>query len=228
MVQPINKVSEEMTYQAQGVVDDLGGLFQFFQINPYMLNGNVEKDSTDKKALKEIWMTSKSVEGDKMKVSPNITQESMASLKNSGYITGNDSIVEITEFGKRALKEYILDEEVSSFTKKASKQLISKNSYDFGDDVLVKVKHPEKFGAKYVSVSKKSFAKKKMQPMVIDSYNIQTRTASGKVKDLADYSEKELIAVLHLTKKIIKNASTLSLQTQKSVPVNRLDRKSVV
>jgi hypothetical protein len=176
----------------------------------------------EKTALKNLWLHSHT-EGDILKVADNVSEQDLALLRSKGLITTEEQDVQLTDFGKKTLKAAILDDERSSFTKKASKQLLSKNSYDFGADVLVRLKHPDKFGTKYITISKKSFAKKDILPIDIKQYSIATKKEDGSYKTLHDYSDDELIHVLHLAKRVVGESSKIALAGPACyVPVNRI------
>jgi len=220
---PISKVKErDRQCEAQFDPAELMNILPLIQLNPVMLVQEKQHNRKERDAIREVWLNSSDVNGDQMEITPGVSNTSLAFLQSKGFIKGDGKRYKFTANGRRLLKEAILEDEQSEFCKQASKQLVSKNSYDFGNEVLVRVNDPEKFGARYVCLSKKVFAKKNMKPKNMDEYVLATRTESGDLKGMRDYSDEDLIAVLRLAKKIIKNASTISARTGKSVPVNRI------
>ena len=177
-----------------------------------------------KQSVYKIWSKSSSQGENEIKISSGDLSLDITRMVSKGYFipTTKKNVLRITEKGRKIIKETILSDESSSFTKKASKELVSKNSYDFGDKILVKVKDPEKFGTRYISVELKTFAKKNLKPIKISSYNIKTKNEDGTYRDLKDYSDDELIRVLHLAKKIIKNASFLAKERTQYIPIHRI------
>jgi len=223
MAIPINKVSEEMV-SGQVKVEDLFSVIPLLELYPFLSFQENKSSNREKEAIKNLWLHSKEVDGEesKIEVIGEVNQKDLQFLASKGFIYGEDGFFEITASGRKVLKEAILDDEECSFTKKACKEIIAKNCYDFGDSVLVKVKDPEKFGAKYMVLPKKTQNKNKWLAKQIKNYSIQTKTSSGEYKQIKDYSDEELIKVLHLSKNIIKNASNISLNIGKAIPVNRL------
>ena len=222
---PIRKVkdqveSKEIGAQYMGTVD-LNSLLPFLNISPYSLMGSSINES-DKKALNKIWANSDIIDSGRIKVSADVSQQEISSLRAKGLVKGEENVLEFTEAGKKMLKDTILNDENSSFTKQASKKMISENSFDFGDEVLVKIQHPQKFGARYINISKTSFAKKNIEPKKIDTYKIATTKTGGTVKTLSEYSDNELVQVLHIAKKVIKHASQIAGSTGQTVPVHRI------
>jgi len=217
---PIRKVKDdfEVISSEENNFDNILNLFDYDSLLSFS-NTNNEKE---KEIMNQIWSTSKEIDNGKFKISSSISLSDLNLLKNRGKIVLNGDEVKLTSSGKKLLRECLLDEE-STFTKKASKKIVSKNSYDFGENVLVKVNHPEKFGARYVSVNKKSFTRKNIEPQKIEAYTIQTKNENGDYKKLSEYSDEELIQALHLSKKIIANASALSLKEGiRAIPVHRI------
>jgi len=217
---PIRKVNEELQANEIKVSQDFSILLPllqpFFTITPF-------NNTKDKELVKKVWYASKTVDGKKIEVSASITDEDLSALKVKGLLEGEGRVLSLTDIGNKLLREAILNDEKSSFTKSASKQLISHNSWDFGKDVLVKMNDKEKFGAKYICVSKDVFKKRNAKSQEIKDYKIATRKENGNYKDMKDYTEDELIQVLHLAKKIIANKDKLSnfLHT-KTIPVHRI------
>ena len=218
---PINKVREEMS-EVKANDGNTGNMIPFLDLNPFFSLIHSESSQKDRETIKEIWLTSTSLDNGKLKVASSISQQEISLLRTRGLITGDDGIIEFTETGKKLLREAILDDEESSLVKEASKQLMSKNSYDFGKEVLVKAKHPEKFGTKYIAIDRKAFSENDMIPSPVEPYQIETHKDNGSEKTLKDYGNKELIHVLHLAKKIISNASRLALIENKPIPVHRI------
>ena len=220
---PIRKVKDEVMMQ-ESQKFDLDNLLPFLQLSPFLILGMPQSNPVEKKALKELWLHSEDIGEDKIRISAKIPQQDVSMLRAKGFLKGDGNVAQFTELGKKALKEAILNDEQSAFTKEASKSLISKNSYDFGEDVLVRINHPEKFGARYITIPKRAIKDKKMSPKKIESYKIATRSADGSYRDISEYTEEDLVSVLHLAKSIIKNASILALAGEKPqyIPVNRL------
>lgn len=186
-------------------------------VNPLTILQDFVEGNNDRKAIKEIWLKSESLEdGDSMKVSTSISDRQLMELRGKGLIDGNGRVVSLTERGKKILRDSILNDEQSALSKKASlirkasKKLIAKNSYDFGNEVLVRT-NKEKFGARYISVSKTAFCKKsKAEPREITAYTFNTKNQDGSPRKLADYSEEDLVQVLHLVKRVVSNKDGIS------------------
>jgi uncharacterized cupredoxin-like copper-binding protein len=221
MPSPINKVKDEMLYVADNKID-INDIISLVQMSPSLFLRN-SATAEDKKAIADIFMHSEDLGNHRVKLAADIPMPRLTTLKSKGYIVADGSVIEFTESGRKILKETILGDEKSALTKQASKKMISKNSYDFVENVLVKIGDPEKFGVKFISISKSAFNKKAISPIEIEKYEINTRKEDGSLKTLKDYSEKELIHVLHLAKKIIQNSSRIALASSKSVPVHRLE-----
>jgi hypothetical protein len=219
---PIQKVKDINMESYSIDPANLNSIIPLLQTQPIFVLFESNSNKKEKEAMKKIWLNSKDVGGNKVEISSEIPIQDLALLEGRGYIKGAGNLFEITQSGKKVLKESILEEEESSFCKKASKDLVSKNSFDFGDEVLVRVSHPEKFGAKYITISKRAFSKKKIKPITFNSYSIKTKKADLTPKCIADYSEEELVQVLHLSKKIIDNASIIALAAKSAIPVNRI------
>ena len=206
----------ENPFEREGQTFDITQFFNF----PDIYNLKTEANDSDKDSLKKIWATSETVGDGLLKISSDAVQISdIVRLKSKGYIYDNGENIELTASGKKMLKEVILSED-SSFTKVATKKLIANNAYDFDDSLLIRIKHAEKVGAKYISVPKKKFAN--INPQTIDNYNIETRDPEGNSRKISSYNDTELIKVLHLTKRIIKNAAKITEQCGQTVPVNRI------
>jgi hypothetical protein len=219
---PIRKVKDLDQIESQFNQDELMRLIPMIPMNTLMyLQEGLNDNKEEKEAVKKIWMNSQDIENNKIRLNSEIPSETVAFLKTRGLIRGDGNVFEFTSSGKKVLRKSILDDEECSFCKQASKQMISKNSYDFGNEVLVRVKNSKKFGTKYISVPRKLFANRKVTPKVPD-YNIATRKNNGEFKTINDYSDEELISVLHIAKRIIKNASKISREMGRTVPVNRI------
>jgi len=221
MAIPINKISDEMV-SGQVRVEDLFSVIPLLDLYPFLSFQETKSSSREKEAMKNLWLHSKEIDGEESKIEiiGEINPNDIRFLRSKGFIDGEDTLFEITASGRKTLKEAILDDEECAFTKKACKEIISKNCYDFGDSVLVQVKDKEKFGAKYMVMPKKT--QNKWSSKKINNFFIQTKTASGKDKQIKDYSDEELIKVLYLSKNVIKNASSIALNIGKPIPVNRL------
>lgn len=227
MPYPIQKNKE------QGMIDPLkesqmiGDLFPLIQ-SPYSLLQQLIFTDKDKTSLKKVWLASETKDNKIMKVSSNVDSD-LYELKARGlieFIDEKDKVISLTSHGEKLLKESILNDEKSSFTKQASKDMVLKNAYDFGDEILVRITHPENFGnQRYIIMDKKKFASKG-KPQSISNYNnIKTKKSNGSFKKINEYSEKELIEVLHLAKKIINNSHkilTASKDSLHSIPINRI------
>jgi len=219
---PINKVQDIESNAQIFDSQDISTMLPFMQQNqPLFFLLEPQAGKREKEAMKEMWLKSTDLGEDRVKLAESMSQQNISILQSKGLIRGEGDVYELTQSGKRVLKESILSEE-SSFCKQASKQMVSKNSYDFGKEILVKVSHPEKFGTRFITVSKKAFANKNIKPIEFDSYDVQTRTASGDMKSLADYTDEDLIKVLHLSKKIIDNSSKIALASTATVPVHKI------
>jgi hypothetical protein len=220
---PIQKVKDINMESWSVNPGNMNSIIPLLQTQPLFVLFEPNSNKKEKEAMKKIWLNSKDAGENKVEISSEMPTNDLNLLEGRGYIIkGSGNLFEITQSGKKVLKESILDEEESAFCKRASKELVSKNSFDFGDKVLVRVSHPEKFGAKYITISKKSLSKKKIKPITFESYSIKTKKANGVMKSLSDYSEEELVQVLHLAKRVIDNASKISLAAKASIPVNRI------
>lgn len=193
---------------------------------PYSLLSQMVYGDKDKDKVKNIWLSSESKEDKSLVVSSSIPQKEIDELKSRGLaeeISGQKRHIMLTDRGMKLLNEAVLNSN-SSFTKSASKKMVLKNSYDFGDEVLVRVNHPEKFGARYITLSKDKFAEKKAVPRTIEDYNVRTHNEDGSERKLSEYTDEELIKVLHLAKNIIKNKEKYILANNNinNVPVHRI------
>ena len=190
---------------------DINNLLPLF-MNPITVLQDSTLNNKDKNSIKEIWLKSESLEDGKLEVSASISDRDLMELRGRGFIEGNGRVISFTKKGEKILKEAILNDEISSLHKKASlfkkasKKLIAKNSYDFGDEVLIRTANKENIGVRYISISKKAFMEKsKAEPREIDSYKFATRNEKGGYKSLSEYSEDELVQVLHLVKHTLAN-----------------------
>lgn len=224
---PINRNQESYNQEPSKEAQDLSSLIPLLQ-NPFGLLAQVIHGDDDRKALKEIWLNSSAKEDKSMVISSSVDQGKVRELSSRGLLEVDPhqpEVVKLTREGTKLLNETILSDEkcAVSFIKKASKDLVSKNSYDFGEEVLVKINHPERYGFKYLAVKKNEF-KGKARPIAIEGYNLQTRDESGNLKPLSSYSDLELVQVLHLAKRIIDNHQGIRLAGQKviHVPVHRI------
>lgn len=218
MPYPIRKTKEQFE-EPTIAVDNLS---QFIS-QPYSLLQSLVYSEKDKNIIKTIWASSQIQDDKSMIVGESIPGRELYELVNRGLINFIDQdkrIVALTDRGAKMLRETLLNEK-SSFTKQASKQLVSKNSYDFGDEILIRVSHPEKFGTRFMSFKKKTFASK-AKPQIIEEYKIATRKNNGEFKEIQDYTEEELVHVLHLAKKIIDNAHGIVTSEMIEVPVHRI------
>lgn len=223
---PINKNSDEIknhTKESQ----DFSSIIEMLR-NPYSLLREISYGDIEKKAIKEVWINSEAKEDKTIKIGSVIEDQKIKNLQSKGLIKVIDEknkIVAFTDSGKKLLNEAILSEEKTSFsfTKKASKELLSKNSYDFGNEVFVKINHPEIHGTKYVSLNKKIY-KGSGKPQIIEDYKISTKSENGTNKSIKDYSENELIQILHLAKKIIDNHHEIRVAGEKiiNIPIHRI------
>lgn len=227
---PIRKNSEEIPMVNERMQEPVVAQ-EFFNLFPFIehLFGLSDRNKEEKKHLKEVWLHSSSLGDNTIQVGKSVDTKIVENLKIKGLISGMGDRYRLTEKGSKLLRDAILNDEQSSLTKKASKKMISKSSYDFGDYVFVKVQNPEKFGARYINISKPVFAKKKLEPTVIDEYKIATRKEDGTLKQLSDYSDEELIHVLHLAKKITDNAHKIVISGNKmtTVPIHKIKNFAV-
>jgi hypothetical protein len=224
---PINRNRDIYNPPPKVEAQDLSSLIPFLQ-NPFGLLSQIVYGDNDKKALKEIWLNSSTKEDKSMVVSSSVDEEKIRDLNSRGLLEidpHQPGVVKLTREGTKLLNQTILSDEkcAVSFTKKASKDLVSKNSYDFGKEVLVRLNNSERYGFKYIAVKKSEF-KGKSKPIVIDDYNIKTRDELGRFRPLSSYSESELIKVLHLAKRIIENHQSIRLAGAKvrHVPIHRI------
>jgi hypothetical protein len=218
---PINKVKDNMSVKESN--NDNFDLLNLIQISPMFLLGFQNSNSEEKKALNDIWLYSEDMGNDRIKLSNKISNKTISMLKSRGFIKGDGNIIQITESGKKALKESILNDENSSFTKTASKKLIAKNSYDFGHEVLVRLNNADKFGTRYICLSKKYFSKSNLIAKNISKYTISAKNEDGSYKKLKDYNEEELIQILHMAKNVINNITKIAMtENPQYVPVHRL------
>lgn len=222
-----NKEMEDFSRNSQ----DISSLIPFI-LNPYNILQQFAYGEEDRKKLKDIWLSSDSDEHEVMTVESSVLQQDLDQLQQRGlikYVDGLGKKIQFTSEGKGLLRESILSDEVTSysFTKKASRDLFSRNSYDFGNEVLIKLHNPEKYGIKYIAVTKdqyKKSGKNGEKPQPVDDYNINTKDNNGNYKKLSDYTDEELIKVLHLSKRIIDNHQSIRLANNSltSVPIHRI------
>ena len=66
--------------------------------------------------------------------------------------------------------------------------------------------------------------KNKCTPKPASSINLETRKENGKYKTLSEYSDEELIKVLHVAKKVVENSNKIAMSSDKIkyVPVHRI------
>jgi hypothetical protein len=222
---PIRKNSDEIPITNEVIKEPIIAQ-EFFNLFPFIEHlfdvSGLNKE--EKQNLKEIWLHSSSLGDNTIQIGESVNKKVVDSLKVKGLISGVGERYRLTEKGSKLLRDAILNDEKSSLTKKASKKMISKSSYDFGDYVFVKVQNPEKFGARYVSIKKSIFAKKKIEPISINNYKIATRKQDGTFKNLSEYSEEELIQILHLAKKITDHSHKIVISGSKmtAVPVHKI------
>ena len=217
---PIIKVKDNYIEPNMEKRQDVTTLIPLLQ--PFLM---VQKDQKrEKEMIKKIWLSSKTVNQNRIEVTADASLKDLTELSHKGFIRGSGNTYELTPEGSKLLKESILNDEKSSITKQASKQMTLKNSYDFGDEVLVRVIHAEKFGTRYIAIAKDKFPNKNAALKTFGEYTIATKKANGSEKTLSEYSEEELVQVLHLAKKIIDNAHKIIIsgKTLEHVPVNRI------
>ena len=224
---PINKINDEMNYNNRVESQDFSNILPFLELTDIFSGMINSAGEMEKKAIIDIWLHGEE-NNDKIKPPKNISQQDLDLLKNKGFIEGDSKYIKFTESGKKILKQSILDDEKSTLTKSASKKMMNKNSYDFGNEVLVKINHPERIGARYIAIDKKEFNKRNIIPNKIKKYEIATKKENGEWKKLKEYSDQELIHTLHLAKRIIKDSSKIALASKQYVPVHRLKRFSEI
>jgi len=224
---PINRVNESMvdgTKEAQGLNFNVN-LIPMLQ-RPLLFLKDILDNSNDRTALKNIWLKSKANLNNELEVPHTVSQQELDQLRIKGFIDGEGRIIKITERGKKLISESILTDETSSFTKTASKKMIAKNSYDFGTEVLIRINDAEKFGTKYVSIPKQALENQDIRPRKIKAYKIVTKCEDGSFKKLSDYTEPELIQILHLAKKIIDEHKDIKIDANglkmAKIPVHRI------
>ncbi len=235
-IMPVNDRRESISDKQQDIYNLLP-----LMMNPIAILQDSLSSKKDKEAVREIWLKSETLDDGRLKVNASIADRDIFELISKGLIDGDGRIVSFTVKGEKMLKESILSDETSalqkkaSLFKKASKKLVAKNSYDFGDEVLIRTENKERFGTRYINIPKSAFAAKtKAEPREIDQYKIATRNESGDYKDLKDYSEDELIQTLHLAKNLILNHRDVSNKLAQTgdflrlVPVNRLKSFSIL
>lgn len=228
MPYPIRKTREQFSQNESGfdqTAQDMSSLIPFLQ-QPYSLLQQMATSDKDKEKIKKIWMSSETNEDKTLAVASSVDQRDIDEMKSKGFIRivdNKDRLISLTARGKKILNEAVLDSG-SSFTKSASKKLISKNSYDFGKEVLVRVNKPEKFGTKYITVKKSMIEQKGAVPQTIDNYSIKTKNEDGSYRKLSQYNDEELIKVLHLAKRILNNAHKIRIagSTITKVPVHKI------
>lgn len=221
---PINKNQENQNLKDIDVKNittsqDLFNMFPIFD----SFKGVELCTPKDKKDLKEIWKKSKSVGENKLEI-PEKMMLYASPLITKGLLKKDGENVQLTEKGAKILRDSILNNEESSLTKQASKKLIAKNSYDFGEEVLVRVAN-KKIESRYAIVPKKNYLKKnKCTPRSVNSINLKTRKSNGEYKNISDYSDEELIKVLHVAKKVVENSNKIAMSSDKikHVPVHRI------
>jgi len=226
MPQPIRKVTDQTDNSVlqNKESQDLGSILPILN-QPYSLLQQFVYSSGDKDRIKEIWLSSDSKDDKTMIVSASIDDKELSALKNKGLIEVLDKEgkhISLTRQGEKLLNESVLNTE-SSFSKTASKKMVLKNSYDFGDEILVRVNHPEKFGSRYV-LMEKSKMPKKAEVQQVEDYSISTRDKEGELKGIDEYSDEELIHILHLSKKLVnmKSKTVVASNQIKTVPTNRI------
>jgi len=225
MPYPIRKTKDQM--QENVKAQDYSNLTPFLQ-QPMSLLQDILLGDSDKESIRSIWLKSEARDDKIVKVSSSVSSKEIDMLVSKGfveYIDKDNKIIAFTERGSKILKESILNNENTSFsfTKKASNELLLKNVYDFGEEVLVRINHPEKFGTRYVTMHKSKIANKGIPKKIVD-YNIATKKDDGSYKELPDYSDEELIKVLHLAKRIISNHQEIRTANKSisSLPINRI------
>lgn len=231
---PIMPVNERREGPDSLVRQDLFNLLPLL-LNPITVLQDSALSSRDKETIREIWLKSETLEDGKLRVASNVSDRDLMELKGRGFIEGDGRLVSFTSKGEKMLRESILNDEQSalhkkaSLFKKASKKLVAKNSYDFGDEVLIRTESKERLGTRYISIPKTAFAaKSKAAPREIGEYKVATRKNDGAYKALNDYSDDELIQVLHLSKNLISGHKEVSKKLAQAgrfenmVPIHRL------
>jgi len=222
---PIRKNNDEIPMTNERIQEPVVAQ-EFFNLFPFIehLFGLSDRNKEEKQNIKELWLHSSSLGDNTIQVGKSIDNKVVESLRVKGLISGTGDRYRLTERGSKLLRDAILNDEKFSLTKEASKKMISKSSYDFGDYVFVKVQNPEKFGARYVNISKSTFARKNLEPTAIDEYKISTRKNDGSLKELSDYSDEELIHIIHLSKRITDNCHNIVISGNKiaNVPINKI------
>jgi len=219
---PISKVQDRNGFcESQFNPTELTNLLPLM-LHPMLMFQDVGANKAEKEAVKQVWLNSSDLGENKIEITSGVLNKHLGLLESKGFIRGEGKVFEFTSSGKKLLKESILDDEESAFSKQASKQLVAKNSYDFGKEVLIRVNHPEKFGAKYITLPKKIFSKKKIKSQDISDYKIATKDEKGELRSISSYTDEELITVLHLARNVIINASKIAIASGQSVPVHRI------
>jgi hypothetical protein len=185
---PISKVKDTMVESQTSI--DLS-ILPLLKLPTSFILLNSVNNKADREAIKKVWLHSDD-EGGKMRIKADVSKQDISLLQSKGYLKTEGDAFEFTTAGKDLLKKSILDDEKSALTKTASKKMMAKNSYDFGDEVLVKVNHPERFGTRYLSISRIAFNKKGMIPRSPE-YNFATAKSDGSKKQLGDYTDQELV-----------------------------------
>lgn len=216
----IYPIRESVIEEKANLPDEILNIIPLIQ--PSLLHSIID-NGNDKELLRKVWSNSKSIGDLQFETPTNIASQEISSLVAKGLVEGSGRIFSLTQRGVRLLRESILNDEKSTFTKKASKKLISKNSYDFGDKILVKMANSETFGTKYIFISKKQF-NKTATPKQIDCSDIQTKNEDGSTKQIKDYTEEELVKVLHLAKRIVEHSHNIIISSSQlnQVPVHRI------
>jgi len=222
---PITKVTDAPF--SDGNKEDFKiGQDMFQSLFPFLeqLYGLQPANKEEKTALKNVWVTSKTIGKNQIEITSNVNQDELSRLTSKGFLEGRGKVFTLTQKGSKLLKDSILNDEECSFRKEASKKLIAKNSYDFGDRVLVKVHNKDVFGTKYLAVDKNKLAQKDIRPIKIENYDLTTRNEDGSFKKLDDYSDEELIEILHLSKRVLDNSHSLRFasDTLSSIPVHKI------
>lgn len=237
MAIPINRVQDTQSdyYRDPYTAQDMTVIIPLLQ-NPFVSLQSATNQDVEKKLLKKIWLESKSIGNNAVKIGSSISENDLRDLRQKGLIeadfTDNQKIVKFTDRGSKLLRDAILSEssdyKFSSskqlrktaeaqdigvlkrkyqwknvMTKRASKEIVSKNSYDFGDEVLVRVKDVKKFGTKYISIKKAIFEKNGKIAQKVEPKNLEIK------KDLSLYSDEDLIKMLYMAKNIVSNQNKI-------------------
>lgn len=99
---PIRKVKEELRENQLNQNFDMDFLNQFLDMSPFVLF-SVGTNPAEKKAIKDLWLHSESLDNDKVKIGSSISEQDISMLRSKGYIEGSGDVISFTDTGKKLL-----------------------------------------------------------------------------------------------------------------------------